>query len=215
MKHEADRLLEDHSYDGIQEFDNPTPGWWHALFALTCLIAVPYYVIFELNPDVPTVHQSHERMVVRETMRQFAEIGQLTADEATILRFSTEPKWLGMASSLFRGKCASCHGPEAEGGSVGPNMTDDFYKNVKTVTDFARVITDGAAAGAMPSWKTQLSTNEIVLLSSLLVSKRGQNLPSPRPAEGERIAPFPTMPGASPSTGAGGASSGSGVVGTN
>ena len=29
-----DPKILDHEYDGIQEFDNPTPGWWHFLFFL-------------------------------------------------------------------------------------------------------------------------------------------------------------------------------------
>jgi cytochrome c oxidase cbb3-type subunit 3 len=27
--------LTDHSYDGIQEYDNPMPGWWVWLFVAT------------------------------------------------------------------------------------------------------------------------------------------------------------------------------------
>ena len=34
-----DQLL-DHEYDGIQEYDNPCPGWWHAIFLLTVLFSV-------------------------------------------------------------------------------------------------------------------------------------------------------------------------------
>ena len=34
-----DQLL-DHEYDGIQEYDNPCPGWWHAIFWLTVLFSV-------------------------------------------------------------------------------------------------------------------------------------------------------------------------------
>ena len=30
----------DHCYDGIQEYDNPTPGWWWMLFWVTILFSV-------------------------------------------------------------------------------------------------------------------------------------------------------------------------------
>ena len=36
MDQYQDKIL-DHSYDGIQEFDNPMPGWWKAIFVLTVM----------------------------------------------------------------------------------------------------------------------------------------------------------------------------------
>ncbi|QOJ01315.1 MAG: c-type cytochrome [Phycisphaeraceae bacterium] len=188
MSHEPKVL--DHEYDGIQEYDNPTPGWWHAIFWATILFSIPYFVIYEMNPEVPTIQDTLEATRTAELRKQFAEIGELTLDEATILRFADDPKWLAVGASMFRSRCASCHGQQGEGGSVGPNMTDHHYKNVKVAMDLAKVIQNGAAGGAMPAWGHQLSTNEVVMLSSFLVAQRGKNLPGPRPAEGEVIPPF-------------------------
>ena len=43
-----DQLL-DHEYDGIQEYDNPCPGWWHAIFWLTVLFSVLYFLFFQVG----------------------------------------------------------------------------------------------------------------------------------------------------------------------
>jgi len=84
----------------------------------------------------------------------------------------------------------SCHGANAAG-QIGPNLTDDYYKNVQQLTDIPKIISGGAAAGAMPAWKTRLHPNEIVLVAAYVASLRGKNLPGPRGQEGERIAPWP------------------------
>ena len=38
--------LSDHAYDGIQEYDNPTPGWWVAIFTFSVIFAVFYFIYY-------------------------------------------------------------------------------------------------------------------------------------------------------------------------
>lgn len=198
--HGGPQALGDHTYDGIQEYDNPTPGWWHLIFVASVLFAYPYIVIYEMDPEGPTIQKAWQTERDREYKRLFAGLGELKPDQGTILSLGRDPKWMAIAESMFRSSCASCHGSNAEG-SVGPNLTDDFYKNIKVVTDFPRVLSEGANGGAMPAWKGRLSDNEIVLLSAYAASLRGKNLPGPRGPEGERAAPWPEAPATQPNAG--------------
>jgi cytochrome c oxidase cbb3-type subunit 3 len=70
-------------------------------------------------------------------------------------------------------------------------LTDDYWKNVKQLADIPKVIAEGAAAGAMPSWKTRLHPNEVVLVAAYVASLRGKNLPGPRGQEGDLIPRWP------------------------
>jgi len=190
MSVDRGRLM-DHSYDGIQEYDNPTPAWWHMIFIATILFSVVYLIHYEFDPHTPTIQERHAAAEVAELKRLFADVGQLEPDEATLVTLVDEEKWSRVGSGIFAGNCASCHGSKGEG-LVGPNLTDEFYKNVKTVTDVHTVIVEGAANGAMPAWQNRLHPNEAVLVASYVVSLRGQNLAGRAP-EGERIEPWPEI----------------------
>ncbi|MEZ6191667.1 MAG: cbb3-type cytochrome c oxidase N-terminal domain-containing protein [Phycisphaerales bacterium] len=185
--------LTDHEYDGIREYDNPIPGWWSWLFIGSIVFAVVYYAAYHLGTAGTSVAQAYVNQVNANLQLQFAEIGTLNADEATILEYMHKPDWVAFGKQTFAGNCVSCHGKEGEG-LVGPNMTDDYYKNVKTLGDIGTVIQKGAANGAMPAWANRLHPNEIVMVSAYIASLRGKNLPGPRPAEGVEIAPWPDAP---------------------
>lgn len=185
--------LLDHEYDGIREFDNPTPGWWTALFVGSCIFSVMYLVFFHMSPTAWTIEEQYELSVSADLKRQFGEIGDLVADEATMLDYMQKEKWLLVGKAVFEGNCASCHASNGSG-LIGPNLTDESYKNVKTLTEVATVIAEGAANGAMPSWQNRLHPNEIVLTACYVANMRGKNLPSQRPAEGELIPPWPSAP---------------------
>jgi cytochrome c oxidase cbb3-type subunit 3 len=189
---EQERLL-DHEYDGIQEYDNPTPSWWHLIFIGSIIFSFFYFAFYQWSPLAPDMYERHAASEARVLKAQFAEIGQLEPDQATILEMMGEEKWMTVAASIFQGNCVSCHGANGQG-IVGPNLTDDSYKNVTQITDIYSVIADGAANGAMPAWKNRLHPNEMVLLASYVATLRGNNAPGRGP-EGERIDPWPAPEG--------------------
>ena len=187
-------MLTDHEYDGIREYDNPTPGWWTAIFVVTIIFSIVYWLYFDFCKNEGTMYDAHRVAVAADLRAQFAEIGELQPDEATLLKYLHDPKWSLVGQMVFKARCVSCHGANAEG-IIGPNLTDDSYKNVKQIADIAKVVADGAANGAMPPWKNQLHPNEVVLVSAYVASLRGQNIPSTRAAEGVRIPPWPAGAG--------------------
>lgn len=186
--------LLDHEYDGIREYDNPCPTWWHAIFLSTVVFSVFYFVFFHIAPSAGTngwtLDEAHEEAVADNLQLQFKDLGDLQVDEPTVLKYMHETEWLAMGASVYKTHCKSCHGADGSG-LVGPNLTDDQYKNVKQLIDVARVIENGAANGSMPSWKNRLHPNEVVMVAAYVANLRGQNLPGPRGAEGAAIPAWP------------------------
>jgi cytochrome c oxidase cbb3-type subunit 3 len=182
--------LLDHQYDGIQEYDNPCPGWWKWLFFLSALFAPFYFFYFHIGKAGITIAKDHENAVANNVRLRFAEIGELTPDEPTMIKYMQKPEWLQVGRSVYEQKCKSCHG-EGGRGLVGPNLTDDYYKNVAKLTDIPEVVTKGAGNGSMPAWN-RLHPNEVVLVSAYVAGLRGEQLAGGREPEGKEIPPWPT-----------------------
>ena len=180
-------------HDGIRVDDNPPPGWWSFLFLATFIFGVLYFLYYHVSDQSTSVAQDYEASLAADLKTRFAEIGDLKPDRSTLLRFMVDEAWKKVGASVFKTHCVSCHGAEANG-LVGPNLTDEVYKNVRVLEDLPRVIAGGAANGAMPGWKNRLHPNEIVLVASYVASLRGKNLAGPRGLEGEVIPPWPPAP---------------------
>lgn len=184
--------LLDHEYDGIREFDNPVPGWWHLLFWASILFSLLYYTFFTFSPIAWTVQESWESAQAAAYQQIFGELGELAPNEATIVSLMHDDRMMAVARGMFIGNCAQCHGRDG-GGINGVNLTDEHYKNITSLPEMLTVINRGAGAGAMPAWENRLSQNERILLTSYAASLRGSNVAGRGP-EGELIAPWPTAP---------------------
>ena len=186
--------LTDHAYDGIQEYDNPLPGWWKWMFVGSIVFSLFYAMYFHIGAPGRSVADQYDAELAANTRLQFAEIGDLEPTQDNILRFANQKSWLSVGQTVYKTNCISCHGRDGEG-KVGPNLTDEYYKNVRKVEDIARVINQGAGNGAMPAWANRLHPNEVVLVSAYVTSLRGtQPASEGKGPEGTVIPAWPEPP---------------------
>lgn len=182
--------LTSHSYDGIQEYDNPLPGWWKFLFWVFILFAPVYYAYVHLSVNDRSVFNSYKEKRNDIFRIRYKDIGVLEPTREEVLKYMNLPDWLSVGESVYKARCINCHGKNAEG-KLGPNLTDDYWKNVYNVEDIAKVIADGAANGSMPAWKNRLShPNDIVLTAAYIASLRKKPVAGGRPPEGKEVPPW-------------------------
>ena len=131
-----ERLIQDHSYDGIQELDNDLPPWWKWLFYLTIAFAIIYSIrLFVFHAD--DLIQAREYEIVVDDNAQ--ENPEAASFKVVLL---TDQADLAAGKETWTKICSACHLVDG-GGLVGPNMTDNFWIHGNTVDDLFKVVSDG------------------------------------------------------------------------
>lgn len=191
LEEHTDELL-DHNYDGIQEYDNPIPGWWHLIFLGSIVFAICYVVVWHMTPIIPTRGEKHAIAVARAEEAQFGPLKQMPLGEEKILAVMGNEKWLSAGESIFKGTCAVCHGSQGEGiEGLGLNLTDDKYVNIESLMGIYNIIKNGSPNNKMPP-QTQFGENEMVMAAGYAATLRGRNIPGPESQMiGKEIPPFP------------------------
>lgn len=176
--------LTDHAYDGIQEYDNPLPGWWKWFFIVSIVFSILYWMYFHFGATGRTMFDQLSADTAALAQKQYGTLGDLAQDRPTLVRFMKENDWVSYGKSIYKTNCQSCHGPDG-GGLVGPNLCDDKWKNVRHVEDIMKVINEGANNNAMPAWKQRFSdARDVIMVSAYVASLLGTKPAVPRPAEG-------------------------------
>lgn len=186
-----EELLE-HNYDGIQEYDNPIPGWWHMIFLASCIFSVFYVAIVHFTPLIPSREVRLANKIAAAEEIQFGKLREMPMDETKLLTIQGSESWLSTGKSIFNGTCTVCHGKKAQGiAGLGLNLTDDNYLYVKEMMDIVDLVTNGTDNKKMPA-QVLLNTNEIAMVAAYAASLRGTYVPGPDGSDaGEVIAPFP------------------------
>ncbi len=183
------RLLE-HEYDGIREYDNPTPGWWHMLFWVSIAFAFLYANFWHFSEFAWTVHDEYDSQVAAYYKKLFGALGDLQADEPTLQRMMADEKWRTVGRSIYAANCTQCH--SADGGGInGPNLADDAYLNIKRLEDLPAFIAKGNVPKGMPGWENRLQANERILVAAYVATLRGTTPANPKAPEGETIPAWP------------------------
>lgn len=185
-RRDDDRLV-GHAYDGIQEYDNPLPGWWVWIFVATIVFSAAYWGYYQLGPGPSVVAEYEaEARIASERAAALAAREGAQSDE-TIVAVARDTGVMAKAKEAFVARCAVCHGPQGQG-LIGPNLTDEYWLHGGRPTDIFRIISDGEVEKGMVPWKGVLAPQEIRALAAYIGTLRGSNPPNPKPPQGDRVA---------------------------
>ena len=183
VEKEADILL-DHDYDGIKELDNSLPPWWKYGFYITIGIAFIYLLNFHvlgigLNP---TEEYNAEMENARIAKERYEANNKDKIDENNVLMAGADGIKAGQR--LFEANCIACHLKDG-GGSVGPNLTDDYWLHKGSLNDIYHTIKVGYPDNGMQSWSSQFTPKEISFLASYVKSLKGTKPAAQKAQQGE------------------------------
>ena len=195
-----------HSWDGIEELNNPLPRWWlWTLYA--CIIwAVGYTIAY---PAWPMISGATTGVLGWSTRANVAvEIAEHDAKNDGLVTELLAADLAGLApeddlhryavsrgGAVFRAQCSQCHGSGAAGAKGYPNLLDDDWlwggdvDNIAlTVQHGIRNETDGDARySEMPAFGEMLEAAEISDVVEYVVSLSAPEFDADMAGRGETL----------------------------
>lgn len=199
-----------HSWDGIEEYNNPLPRWWVWVFYATIVWGIGYTIAY---PAWPLITQATPGLLGASTRADVAvEIAAVDAANAPIKEklvaadltaIGADPDLANYAeragAAVFKTNCAQCHGSGAAGveGKGYPNLLDDDWLWGGTMEDIHLTITHGirnttdpdARYSQMPAFGVDgiLDETQIAQVAEHVLAISGQEHDAGLAAEGATI----------------------------
>lgn len=183
-----------HSWDGIEELNNPLPRWWLWTLYATIVWGVAYTIAYpawpmisgatsgvlgfstraEVSEDIATHAAANESLVAQLVAADLTNV----APSDDLHRYAT-----ARGASVFRAQCSQCHGSGAAGAKGYPNLLDDDWlwggdiENIQaTIAHGIRNVTDDDARySEMPAFGEILEDEEIAAVVEHVVSLSAQD----------------------------------------
>jgi len=166
-----------HSFDGIEELNNPLPHWWLNLFYFTIAFALIYLTLYPGWGDAKGVlgwtstgqWETEVEKANNRYDRLFEEYAEVPIEE-----LAKNPEMVKTGQRLFGNNCAVCHGSDARGNRGFPNLTDTDWLYGGTPDKIVETITNGRA-GMMPPWGAALGEQGVKDVTAYVMSLGGRS----------------------------------------
>jgi cytochrome c oxidase cbb3-type subunit 3 len=184
QRHDSTEETVGHSYDGIEEYDNPLPRWWFMLFVGTVIFALGYLALYPGLGNWKGLLPGYEGgwTQVKEWQREIDKAdelyGPLYAKFAAmpVEEVARDPEALRMGGRLFASNCSVCHGSDAKGAYGFPNLTDGQWIWGGEPETIKTTILHGRQA-AMPAWRDVLGEQGIRDVAGYVRTLSGRDVP--------------------------------------
>lgn len=195
-----------HSWDGIEELNNPLPRWWLWTLYASIVWAIGYTIAY---PAWPMISGATSGVLGYSTRGEVAQdiadheaknaglVTELNAADLNSLAPSSDLHRYAVArgGSVFRAQCSQCHGSGAAGALGYPNLLDrdwlwggDLEAISHTIAHGVRNDTDDDARySEMPAFADMLEKDEITSVVEYVVSLSGSDFDADLAAAGASV----------------------------
>ena len=177
----------DHDYDGIKELDNSLPPWWIYGFYFTILFAGVYLYRYHVSKSAPL---QVEELAVEKIQAEREKLAYMATQannvDETSIAYNPTTELLTEGKAIFVKNCVSCHGPEAQGASIGPNLTDEYWIHKGGIKDIFKTIKNGVQEKGMIPWGQQLSNAQIAAAATFIKSLKDSHPTNPKAPQGDK-----------------------------
>ncbi|AVW92931.1 cytochrome-c oxidase, cbb3-type subunit III [Celeribacter baekdonensis] len=143
-----------HSWDGIEELNNPLPRWWLMVFYACIIWAIAYSIAMPAWPGIKSATAGmlgwSTRAEVAKDIASFEEMNagvnaELASADVTTIDVNSDLHNYGvnMGAAVFRANCSQCHGSGAAGNVGYPNLLDNDWLWGGTIDEVAYTIQHG------------------------------------------------------------------------
>lgn len=185
MEAEKDLII-DEDYDGIKELNNSIPPWFNILFYGTVVIAIIYMLNYHVlgYGKLPLQEYSDEIFAAQLQRDELIKSGAFINE--TTVELLKDPESLSTGKQIFQANCVPCHGENA-GGTVGPNLTDQFWIHGGGIKNVFKTIKYGVPVKGMIAWQNQFNPKKMQQVASYVLSLQGTNPANGKPPEGDKF----------------------------
>ncbi|WP_309387138.1 cbb3-type cytochrome c oxidase N-terminal domain-containing protein [Cerasicoccus frondis] len=165
-------ILKDHTYDGIQEYDQRLPRWWLITLYGAIIFAAGYFLVTQYYSG----SQSNAERVESE-MKKIDAIRLANSIDVTnndlFWDMSQNATFVSAGEKIFQSNCIPCHGADLKGG-IGFNLVDGEWVHGAKPSEIYITVFDGVPDKGMQAWGPVLGQKQITEVVAYVMSKNDE-----------------------------------------
>jgi len=177
-----------HSFDGIEELNNPLPKWWNLMFWISIIYSLGYLALYPGLGSYPGIlgwsSTGQWQTEMDKAENTYGPIYKKMA-ATPIEELVNNDEALSMGQRLFSNNCAVCHGSNARGAQGYPNLTDNDWLYGSNPAQIKQSIMMGRS-GIMPALGAALGEEGTKQVASYVRSLNGYSVDIEAASQGEQ-----------------------------